>query len=899
MLTINNTTEGYLKNVEIKGNTIQNQLNLADIKSVGKKLDNQDLYEIPLLSCGKNMFDGRLESGTIGTDTGLNVTNSSEIRSIGYIKIPVGKSIFISTTGSLNFGIRYYDKTLKYLGYEGVVSGGKLNVPSNAEYFRFKLITTDLTLKIQVETDLATPYEPYQSNKITILSPCQIEKVGDISDRIVEKNGVWGVEKNIGNYLFSGNENWIIQNGAVQFDNSKYYQYSDFSKNAKPSPNNVSNSIIGDMKSCSPNDLWNTNVNGIAINNLGNLIARTNDLDVNAFKNSIKNKTIKYIALNQQFIPLPHDQQILLKTFDNKTNISFLTEIEGTIKAQVPKSMKATVNTHTSQIENIYDELDRVKKLEESTVSTVTTDKDFANVQATSQGYFEDVKLSGKTLVNICPTRTVNINKTETGYKLNEFLIPLAKPNTLYTVIVNITKNPNISKSSMRFMFINGGSLGSEEKAFTSEIGIQIFTLKTLDAEFPKGIKFRMANTENGSLGEYESTDIMIFEGDLTENSPSGYIEGLKSVGDGVDELVVSSVNDNLIDDSPYKGIEMKNGVSGEYAIIPIKLNSGLISFSLFDSNLSKIRSDKIAIAFMDKDKKQINFVACNTETDGIYDIGNSVKKIDYKQVAYIKLFNNSLVSNCTIGGLSITHKNHVLTEYIPSKADKKRILYYDPTDGTWKKPTLREGDTIEKHADGKYYYHQRSPQIVLNGIENINITAPRENTLGFSFAVSKAKGELNIISDKFPTSYYSGIDSECIFGSATDETIFHIRINKSKLETPDLAGFKKWLQANNVAVVYQLAQEKVFECTNIDLITYQNETNYVFNGGVISPKTSLKVQNNISNVVSTLQRKVSVLESYIVEMFRAVLSGDMRSVAQVLYPNDFVHESVPMEKIK
>ena len=72
----------------------------------------------------------------------------------------------------------------------------------------------------------------------------------------------------------------------------------------------------------------------------------------------------------------------------------------------------------------------------------------------------------------------------------------------------------------------------------------------------------------------------------------------------------------------------------------------------------------------------------------------------------------------------------------------------------------------------------------------------------------------------------------------------------------------KQWLQTNPVTVVYQLAQEKVYECTNIDLITYEGETNYIVESGAIAPKSILKVHNNISNVVSLLQKKVSLLES-------------------------------------
>ena len=61
MLTINNTLDGYLKDVEIKGNTVQDASNLADIRSVGDKVEGQELYEIPVVSCGKNLLANKLE----------------------------------------------------------------------------------------------------------------------------------------------------------------------------------------------------------------------------------------------------------------------------------------------------------------------------------------------------------------------------------------------------------------------------------------------------------------------------------------------------------------------------------------------------------------------------------------------------------------------------------------------------------------------------------------------------------------------------------------------------------------------------------------------------------------------------------------------------------------------
>ena len=57
MLNIKNTIDGFLKDVEIKGNTIQDASNLADIRSVGDKIEGQELYKIPVISYGKNLFN--------------------------------------------------------------------------------------------------------------------------------------------------------------------------------------------------------------------------------------------------------------------------------------------------------------------------------------------------------------------------------------------------------------------------------------------------------------------------------------------------------------------------------------------------------------------------------------------------------------------------------------------------------------------------------------------------------------------------------------------------------------------------------------------------------------------------------------------------------------------------
>ena len=82
----------------------------------------------------------------------------------------------------------------------------------------------------------------------------------------------------------------------------------------------------------------------------------------------------------------------------------------------------------------------------------------------------------------------------------------------------------------------------------------------------------------------------------------------------------------------------------------------------------------------------------------------------------------------------------------------------------------------------------------------------------------------------------------------------------------------------------------------NGKIITYSGETNLIVNSGAIQPKLELKVLSNVSNVVKLLQEKVSVLENKFIEGLKQVLSGDMMSLAHLLYPEDFEHEIQTLE---
>ena len=445
------------------------------------------------------------------------------------------------------------------------------------------------------------------------------------------------------------------------------------------------------------------------------------------------------------------------------------------------------------------------KLLRNSTVSTVTTESGFTTVEATSNGYFEDVKLEGKTLLNLVDGGNVekSISDGTNTLSIYNYLTPL-KNNTLYTVILNIdAPNEDLTKLNVS---LNNGNYGYINKCIN---GISCFTLTT--NETPHNEIWVYFTTGSTIVGTPKVSNVIVLEGDHTQNPPSGYIEGLKSVGqsattseDGVDEIVVSSVkgDGNLID------------LNNAHSKICTISNDSIIGTNEYNDVQFYVYLEKGMQYFFN--------------SDGSHDVSGNIMygmQKSYNASATIQGLKDLKTKPFTFIGdtgfytLHIPNFRGIVKDiqlvkgttpktYTPHQSDKKRLLYYNEETQTWEKPILRQLDSIEKHANGKYYYHQRSGE--------------EDYTRG----------------------------DESVSNYITDMT----------------------------TTVKPLAEEKVYECTNIDLITYANETNFIVESGVLSPKTTLKVHSNISNVVSLLQKKVSLLESnvtsYMITQNRLMLAS-------------------------
>ena len=591
--------------------------------------------------------------------------------------------------------------------------------------------------------------------------------------------------------------------------------------------------------------------------------------------NTMEGSTLVNVATQKEKVGLSYGQ-------DNTVNYSneILTEQNTNVKPMLEGNTMVNYCNNGSISMGLNKEINVV----DDTGKMITLDD-------TVDSGLVDVKVEGKTLVNLFDINTESVT---------DILIRVYNKNKLITNGTFTIYNKSNKAIGLEFFKTETGTWAKEisilgGSTITMDIGSDMY----INSYY--GVVAVWGSTVSSEFRE----SIIVLEGDHTDKDIS-YFEGLKSVGQDSDEISVLSVNENLLEfDSAFtSGV-----VSWGSANLSINVNHN-VSLS---SNLCKVavanNSNYHFLAFKTIIRKGVSY---SYKFDSTSILGNDVSLFkdlssargqvvgrdfsgtfvandDYN---YIALPINIEVNAYSVSDFILT-KDTQVTEYTPHQSNKKQILYFNPNTQTWEKPVLREWDSIEKHSDGKYYYHKRSGEVVLNGSEQWNLTSEMSNVVRFGSPVLR-----NIVK----------IDTECIASSVkycpvsnrlddsegitiASDTLY-CKIEKSKLSTQDVQGFKQWLQANPVTVVYQLAKEEVYECTNLDLITYSGETNLIVNSGAIQPKLKLKVLSNVSNVVKLLQEKVSVLENKFINGLKQVLAGDMMSLAHLLYPEDFTLEN-------
>ena len=937
MLTINNTIDGAIQDIEIKGNTVQNPDNLADIKSVGE-LQEDGTYKMSISSCGKNLFNPFSSSYEYSLTNGLT--------KVGHTTNEDG-SITVSSKGSYDWGFVEYqnitvpkDITMSFIP-NGVVTKGNASIwifEANGTKIcegantRISFISTtgkiNVRLYVQTTTSysdakitykpyltegtVATEYEPYQGNKCDILLPCQLEKVGNVSDRLyyddVEK--AWCIEKNVETIILNGSETWLkypnwdtINTMLFYLDYNAYKVYNKHvaKKEYTECKSNLFNySPRTDFVNLADKEkiiMYGAHT-GADINittcspQISILKSKLPTQDVTGFKTWLsQNPTlVKYQLTTPQKIVLPLSTQIALNSFFGTTHVYMESgEVEGIIKCKIPKSIGATVQSLNNKTDILSDRIEAIEGLKDSQNMKYETDKGYLVCKETKNGVIDDLKIEGKTLVNrtdifnkVNPTGggahrktsnslIVDYNKCgelDNSYSLDE--INVFKSGRIYTIIIDIIQNTLNQKVEFYPMIWDFATvISGTQDVNTGEIGRKIFVIK---ANKDYALKLGYASPSQatqGVTGLVEFKDIMVLDGDYTNIELPNYFEGLMSVGQDVDEIEVLSSNGNMFDIGNSilnDKTRIEDGViyttnvanANGYFIVDIPLDNPIITFKLH-SNSGSV-NDWWAFNFKDYVTNKDNFINAP-----LSNVGNVITKQTSLSKGKYKVYMGANTNTSLSLGLKDVTIGYSIKTISSYKQDKKQILFYNENGELEPIQELHEWDSIEKHSDNKWYYHKRSGKVVLNGSEEFYMidVNDKPNTLLFhtdANFIPSANVIKDSICDKLALNKtISGVDVESHLVAETSR--IYIRLLKSKLSTQDVQGFKQWLQTNNVTVVYQLAEEEVYEIAPLHLDSYANETLILCNSGAISPKMEFSITSHINELVKAYGERINLLE--------------------------------------
>ncbi|CEQ01743.1 phage pre-neck appendage-like protein [[Clostridium] sordellii] len=508
--------------------------------------------------------------------------------------------------------------------------------------------------------------------------------------------------------------------------------------------------------------------------------------------------------------------------------------------------------------------------LKENQDMAYSTDKGYLVCKETKNGTVKDLKIIGKSLVNLWDINSVDdtpINVSiDSGYVKTiangTFITPSAKrvnmikPSTDYTVIFEISKNTCNGNVSLNIDYNNESCFDESKIIGSNTVGMFVYRMRSKRDLSNCKFSVRTQVQSGCTSGEFIYRCVVL-EGDYTQNPPS-YFEGIASVGNGTDEIEVSSMNSKINSDNfvnEYYISSTNAWETGSTANLGHKILErvgGNLRIKIISENIRGIR-----VHWFDKDKRFIN----STVKDGNV---NNIEIVSPQNAKYVSY-------HCPCDNYEIAKCNMYINSIVQNKLEDKKTILFKDTDGTWKPIKELRGldtvcDTIEFHSDGKYYYHQRMATRTFKGSPDEGwqryASLDTSNTQRYGISVTDGLLSSPGMCDKMEYVINGGQDNAtCIYIHNSDGRI-DVRKQKTDDRWSDLQTFKTWLQSNNVTVIYQLAEEKVFEVNPLFLEAFEGETMVSINSGVINAPMEFKSTSSLPNLVKLNENRISKLEN-------------------------------------
>ena len=522
---------------------------------------------------------------------------------------------------------------------------------------------------------------------------------------------------------------------------------------------------------------------------------------------------------------------------------------------------------------------------------------------------FTDVELSGNSLVNLYiktvpeakqgvmtnnnDTYTITRDESSTSSTYLQFELnpSLFKANTTYTVILTGYSTSSTKSDLCFYDRSNAKDICRIKSSALKNNSIGVFNF--VDYNSTK-LQFLVYAESVANASVSCNSNILILEGDWTNKPIPQYFEGLKSIGekeDGNHKIEILSQTLNLVDDfSKYvKGSNQTTftkinnhsfSVEGNGSQLWQQANFNIPfiqnakagdTFTLFAEEITLLNQDTSSDIGIQMRNTTLNISISNSwQVNANKPIRNGLIKFtipnDYNGTDILDLrvhvnHGVALANKVTIKNLMIV-KGHVdISSFKPHKSNKKEISLNEPLRG------LPNGvkDTIEK-VNGEWKIVRRCGEIIFDGSETWGRSANsdlKELTSHFSATNFKSSSS-TIICDKYKCVNIPLVDCEEEAVKVSGE--FWVNINKSRLSTDTVAGFKEWLSQNNIRVIYKLETPIIEDISPVTLQCWKNgtisidEVLPIETTHTVALNKSAQIQKNIEEL-SILRNRIEALE--------------------------------------
>lgn len=858
-LTFNNTVPAPITNVIVKGNTVQNPTNLADIKSTGIQLED-GMFEYEAVVVGENLCPG-VELGYINNSTGEFTDSSTVNRMTKLVRVNPGATVTFTKDNIVRATNKfYYDINKKFLRM-GTDTSVTFTIPNDVYYLGLSFGSTPEPGNFMLKyVDGVTSYVPYVEKRVKFKLPCQLERIeGRQADILYyDKNiNVWCIDK----YVMTINpldHKWTRLESYATC--SRMTIHSDSLKTLKPYP--TSKILCNALKFLPGNeDEPHTRVDGSTPYGGINLyISVLNASQEDVYKFAMNNNMfLKYPMLEPQKIVLPKDTQIELNSLLGQANMYVNSgEISATISATVSKSMGATVKAHEDKINRIDSELSDIQSLKESSDYEYSTDKGYELCRDTKPGVVKGLKVYGRSLVNYFRFRS------QTTISTNIYV------NSQEGISDNITggKTLRVFNTTGKQVIVDINSNGLYKRSVILKPTDSYKDFVTTIDEYVSCI---YGQTKDGWNSESDSDkkllkDMCILLDDLSVTTKPSYFEGIQSVKNS-NGLEVSTLKwkGNLFDDRVLKPY-IKSETDSEYVIdygliwsnrvklvdLPFKINT---SYKFICTQKASDATTKPRFYFHYTDGTEDQVTIANIDWTTVTAISNPGKTLEYVSATY----GNS-------GGTWTIKKNSIClyedtskTIFEPYIEDKKPVLFKD-MNGEWKPVTeLKEWDILDTaksklEINSEKFTPTASTDWRDNQNPNVDYKTFWKKFEGYKLFDCKC--------DKLSTYKVTSFDKKCVF--VINNEYLYITIPKS--ECADLTQLEQWFKTNPLNILIP-SPKKEYEINSLSVDAYEGDTLVTFNSSPIPVKADWKLTSYINNMVKENTRRTDNLEDVVAEL--------------------------------